>query len=256
MIQRIVRKALWGLFFFAFFEKFFVPILTSGGYVGLSIATDEFQRCKSKLNNPRRKNPLRALCRERYAQQRSRQKISCTGRGSQRVWCRPLSKMSLCMMEDASWYGSNMSRASRMLREHCTRAEFQKRLSCTCCNIRECVIIWATDQPERGHYESDSMAVKIGAGDYDPATDPCCMAGKVVCGIPASLFCMDFLSAGQCATGNGDSFVPHAAVARGGSTSNADRWICDFYDTAGGRQRGRASGTGGSNASAGMVHIK
>lgn len=106
------------------------------------------------------------------------------------------------------------------------------------------------------HYESDSMAVKIGAGDYDPATDPCCMAGKVVCGIPASLFCMDFLSAGQCATGNGDSFVPHAAVARGGSTSNADRWICDFYDTAGGRQRGRASGTGGSNASAGMVHIK
>ena len=38
MIQRIVRKALWGLFF-AFFENFFVPILTSGGYVGLSIAT-------------------------------------------------------------------------------------------------------------------------------------------------------------------------------------------------------------------------
>ena len=28
-----------GLIFFAFFEKFFVPILTSGGYVGLSIAT-------------------------------------------------------------------------------------------------------------------------------------------------------------------------------------------------------------------------
>ena len=39
MIQRIVRKALWGLFFLLFFEKFFVPILTSGGYVGLSIAT-------------------------------------------------------------------------------------------------------------------------------------------------------------------------------------------------------------------------
>ena len=38
MIQRIVRKALWGLFF-CFFENFFVPILTSGGYVGLSIAT-------------------------------------------------------------------------------------------------------------------------------------------------------------------------------------------------------------------------
>lgn len=28
-----------GLIFFAFFENFFVPILTSGGYVGLSIAT-------------------------------------------------------------------------------------------------------------------------------------------------------------------------------------------------------------------------
>lgn len=28
-----------GLIFFCFFEKFFVPILTSGGYVGLSIAT-------------------------------------------------------------------------------------------------------------------------------------------------------------------------------------------------------------------------
>ena len=65
--------------------------------------------------DPKRKNPLRALCRERYEQQRSRQKISCTGRGSQRVWCRPLSKMSLCMMEDASWFGSNMSRAYRIL---------------------------------------------------------------------------------------------------------------------------------------------
>ena len=65
-----------------------------------------------------------------------------------------------------------------------------------------------------------------------------------------------FLSAGQCAIGNGDSFVPHASVARNGSTSNADRWICDFYDTAGGRRRGSTSGTGGSNASAGMVHIR
>ena len=45
-------------------------------------------------------------------------------------------------------------------------------------------------------------------------------------------------------------------VARGGSTSNADRWICDFYDTAGGRRRDSTSGTGGSNASAGMVHIR
>lgn len=115
---------------------------------------------------------------------------------------------------------------------------------------------WATDQPERGHYESDSMAVKIGAGDDNPAAAPCGVAGEVVCGIFASLFCVVFLSAGQCAIGNGDSFVPHASVARNGSTSNADRWICDFYDTAGGRRRGSTSGTGGSNASAGMVHIR
>lgn len=100
------------------------------------------------------------------------------------------------------------------------------------------------------------MAVKIDTGDDNPPADPCCMAGEVVCSISASLFCMVFLSAGQCTIGNGDSFVPHAAVARDGSTSNADRWICDFYDTAGGRQRGSTSGTGGSNASAGMVHIR
>ena len=37
---------------------------------------------------------------------------------------------------------------------------------------------------------------------------------------------------------------------------DADRWICDFYDTTGGRQHGDSSGIGGSNASAGMVHIK
>ena len=36
MIQRIVRKALWGLFFFAFFENCFVPILTSGGLAAVS----------------------------------------------------------------------------------------------------------------------------------------------------------------------------------------------------------------------------
>ena len=104
----------------------------------------------------------------------------------------------------------------------------------TCWNIKECVITWATDQSERGHYESDSMAVKIDVGDDNSAADPWCMAGKVVCGIPASLFGMDFLSAGQCAIGNGGPFVLDAAVARGGSTSNADRWICDFYGSAGG----------------------
>lgn len=72
------------------------------------------------------------------------------------------------------------------------------------------------------------MAVKIDVGDDNPAAAPCGVAGEVVCGIFASLFCVVFLSAGQCAIGNGDSFVPHASVARNGSTSNADRWICDF----------------------------
>ena len=100
------------------------------------------------------------------------------------------------------------------------------------------------------------MAVKIGAGDDNHAADSCCVAGKMVCGISASLFGMVFLSAGQCAIGNGDAFVPDAAITGDGSTSNADRWIRDFYDTAGGRWRGSTSGTGGSNASAGMVHIK
>ena len=72
-----------------------------------------------------------------------------------------------------------------------------KRLSCPCCNIKECVIIWATKRPERGHYESDSMAVKIGAGDDNPAADPCCVAGKMVCGISASLFGMVFYLLGS-----------------------------------------------------------
>ena len=92
-----------------------------------------------------------------------------------------------------------------------------KRLSCPCCNIKECVIIWATKRPERGHYESDSMAVKIGAGDDNPAADSCCVAGKMVCGISASLFGMVFLSAGQCAIGNGDAFVPDAAITGDGN---------------------------------------
>ena len=74
--------------------------------------------------------------------------------------------------------------------------------------------------------------------------------------VQAKVDMMVFLSAGQCAIGNGDAFVPAAAITGDGSTSNADWWIRDFYDTAGGRQRDRASGTGGSNASAGMVHIK
>ena len=57
------------------------------------------------------------------------------------------------------------------------------------------------------------MAVKIGSGDDNPATDSCCGADKVVCGISASLFGMDFLSAGQCGVGNGGAFVSDAAVA-------------------------------------------
>ena len=100
------------------------------------------------------------------------------------------------------------------------------------------------------------MAVKIDVGDDDSAADPCCMAGKVVCGIPASLFCMVFLSAGQCAISNGGAFVSDATVAGDGSASNAGRWICDFYGPAGGRRRGGTSGTGGSNASASVVHIR
>ena len=60
--------------------------------------------------------------------------------------------------------------------------------------------------------ESDSMAVKIDVGDDNPAAAPCGVAGEVVCGIFASLFCVVFLSAGQCAIGNGDSFVPHACI--------------------------------------------
>ena len=77
------------------------------------------------------------------------------------------------------------------------------------------------------------MAVKIGSGDDNPATDSCCVADKVVCGISASLFGMDFLSAGQCGVGNGGAFVSDAAVAGDRSTSNADR-------RSGGRQNERS----------------
>ena len=100
------------------------------------------------------------------------------------------------------------------------------------------------------------MAVKIDAGDDNPPADPCCMAGKVVCGISASLFGMAFLSAGQCATGNGGPFVLDATVARSGSTSNADRRICAIYDSAGGWQGGGAYGTDGNSDSTSMVHIR
>ena len=67
---------------------------------------------------------------------------------------------------------------------------------------------------------------------------------------------MDILSAGQCAAGNSSAFVPDETIAGDRSTSNADRWICDFYDSAGGRQCGGIFGTGNSNDSASMVHIR
>lgn len=40
------------------------------------------------------------------------------------------------------------------------------------------------------------------------------------------------------------------------STSNADWWICDFYDSTGGRQCGSVFGTGSSNDSTSVVHIR
>ena len=70
------------------------------------------------------------------------------------------------------------------------------------------------------------------------------------------LLSMDILSAGQCAVGNSSAFVPDETIAGDRSTSNADWWICDFYDSAGGWQRGCVFGTGGSNDSASMVHIR
>lgn len=107
------------ILFTGFVQGAMLDELYSNAYIYTSrksrSVTDEFQRCKSKLNNPRRKNPLKALCREPCAQRQSRLKIFCTERGSRQVWCRPLSKMSLCMMEGASWYGSNMSGAYRIL---------------------------------------------------------------------------------------------------------------------------------------------
>ena len=74
--------------------------------------------------------------------------------------------------------------------------------------------------------------------------------------VPSLLFGMDILSAGQCAAGNSSAFVPDETIAGDRSTSNADRWICDFYDSAGGRQCGGIFGTGNSNDSASMVHIR
>ena len=120
-----------------------------------------------------------------------------------------------------------MARNTGYCKSTAYRLNLRKDWVCPCWNIKACAITWATDQPERGYYESDSMAVKIGAGD-NPAAAPCGVAGEVVCGISASLFCMVFLSARQCAISNGGAFVLDAAVARGGSTSNAYSEILSF----------------------------
>lgn len=80
------------------------------------------------------------------------------------------------------------------------------------------------------------------------------MATEMVRDVPSLLFGMDILSAGQCAAGNSSAFVPDETIAGDRSTSNADWWICDFYDSAGGRQCGGIFGTGSSNDSASMVH--
>ena len=107
-----------------------------------------------------------------------------------------------------------------------------------------------------GRNEYNPKAGKTDIDLVDPADTRSSMAAEMVRDVPLLLFSMDILSAGQCAVRNGSTFIPDEAVAGDGSTSNADRWIRDFYDTAGGRWRGSTSGTGGSNASAGMVHIK
>ena len=82
------------------------------------------------------------------------------------------------------------------------------------------------------------------------------MAAEMVRDVPSLLLSMDILSVGQCAVGNSSAFVPDETIAGDRSTSNADRLICDFYDSAGGRQCGGIFGTGGSNNSASMVHIR
>ena len=125
-----------------------------------------------------------------------------------------------------------------------------------CYYIGECDIIWATDQLEGGRNEYNPKAGKTDIDLVDPAATRSSMAAEMVRDVPLLLFSMDILSAGQCAVRNGSAFIPDEAVAGNGSTSNADRRICDFYDSAGGWQRGCVFGTGGSNDSASMVHIR
>ena len=122
--------------------------------------------------------------------------------------------------------------------------------------IKEYVIIWATDQPEGGRNEYDPKAGKTDIDLIDPAATRRSMAAEMVRDVPSLLLSMDILSAGQCAVGNSSAFVPDETIAGDRSTSNADWWICDFYDSTGGRQCGGVFGTGGSNDSTSMVHIR
>lgn len=56
------------------------------------------------------------------------------------------------------------------------------------------------------------------------------MAGKVVCGISTSLFGMDFLSAGQCTIGNGDSFVAyHSSYYAEKFKTDSDKKLVGVY---------------------------
>lgn len=107
-----------------------------------------------------------------------------------------------------------------------------------------------------GRNEYNPKAGKTDIDLIDPAATRRSMATEMVRDVPSLLFGMDILSAGQCAAGNSSAFVPDETIAGDRSTSNADWWICDFYDSAGGRQCGGIFGTGSSNDSASMVHIR
>lgn len=107
-----------------------------------------------------------------------------------------------------------------------------------------------------GRDEYNPKAGKTDIDLVDPAATYRSMAAEMVRDVPSLLFGMDILSAGQCAAGNSSAFVPDETIAGDRSASNADWWICDFYDSAGGRQCGGIFGTGGSNDSASMVHIR
>ena len=107
-----------------------------------------------------------------------------------------------------------------------------------------------------GRNEYNPKAGKTDIDLVDPAATRSSMAAEMVRDVPLLLFSMDILSAGQCTAGNSSAFVPDETIAGDRSTSNADWWICDFYDSAGGWQRGCVFGTGGSNDSASMVHIR